>query len=245
MKRILVIGATSAIAQATARIFAANGDALFLVARDQKKVDAVAGDLRVRGASSAYTAVLDVLDYDRHQPIIDEVIAALGGLDLAFIAHGTLPDQKACEESADLARKELEVNALSTISLLMHLADYFELKRAGTIAVLSSVAGDRGRQSNYIYGAAKGAVTTVLQGLRNRLYQSGVHVLTVKPGFVDTPMTAAIKKGALWSKPEEVANQIARAINRKRNVTYVPRFWRYIMLAIQMVPENIFKRLSL
>jgi short-subunit dehydrogenase len=245
VKRILLIGATSAIAQATARLFAANGDALFLVARDKNRVAAVADDLRVWGASSVYTAALDVRDYDRHLPIIDEAIAALGGLDLALLAHGTLPDQKACQESADLARKELDVNALSTISLLTHLASYFEQKRSGTIAVISSVAGDRGRQSNYIYGGAKGAVNIVLQGLRNRLCQAGVHVLTVKPGFVATPMTAAFRKGALWAKPEEVAVQIVQAINDKKDVAYVPRFWRLIMLAIKMIPERIFKRLHL
>ncbi|MCG8081658.1 MAG: SDR family NAD(P)-dependent oxidoreductase, partial [Candidatus Thiodiazotropha taylori] len=142
-------------------------------------------------------------------------------------------------------KKEFEVNALTTISLLTNLANYFEAQQRGSIVVISSVAGDRGRQSNYVYGAAKGAVTIFLQGLRNRLTKSGVNVLTVKPGFVDTPMTADFPKGALWASSEKVAQDINKAIDAQKSVAYVPWFWRYIMLIIKSIPEMVFKKLSL
>ncbi|MCF6281385.1 MAG: SDR family oxidoreductase [Candidatus Polarisedimenticolaceae bacterium] len=245
MKKILIIGALSAIAQATARQFAESGDALFLVARDQSKLNVLVEDLRVRGAASVESALLDVLDYDQHQPTLEAAIAAMEGVDIALLAHGTLPHQKACEDSFEVAKKEFEVNAISSISLLTHIANYFEQKKAGTIVAISSVAGDRGRQSNYLYGSAKGALTLFLQGLRNRLYKSGVAVITIKPGFVDTPMTAEFTKGALWAKPEKIAECIVQSINKKRDVVYAPWFWQIIMLVIKLVPETIFKRLSL
>jgi len=245
MRKTLIIGATSAIAQATARRFAEAGDALFLVARNADKLAATVDDLKMRGAPSISTETLDVLDYDRHKGIVDAAVEALGGLDVVLIAHGSLPDQKDCEQSAEYARKEFAVNALSTISLLTHLANYFEGKGQGTIAVISSVAGDRGRQSNYIYGSAKGMVTIFLQGLRNRLHKSGVHVITVKPGFVDTPMTAAFDKGFIWADPDQIAAGIMSAIRNNSDVVYAPWYWRVIMLVIRAIPERVFKRLNL
>jgi len=245
MRRVLIFGATSAIAHATARLFAADGDRLFLVARDRDKLQAAADDLRLRGASRVETATMDARDYDRHQGLIEEACRSLGGLDTALIAHGTLPDQKACEKSFELTRREWEINALSVISLLTHLANHFESQGYGSLTVISSVAGDRGRHSNYVYGAAKAAVTTFAQGLRNRLHRSGVHVLTVKPGFVDTPMTADFRKGPLWVGPEVVAAGIYRAINHRRDVVYLPWFWYPAMLVIRAMPESIFKRTQL
>lgn len=245
MRKTLIIGATSAIAQATARLFAEAGDALFLVGRNNENLRAVADDLNVRGASAVHTEVLDLLDYERHNAVINAAIAALNGLDLVLIAHGTLPDQKACEKSFALTQKEFEINTLSTISLLNHLANYFEEEGHGTIAVIASVAGDRGRQSNYVYGSAKGAVSIFLQGLRNRLDKSGVNVITIKPGFVDTPMTSAFEKGALWVTPEKIAKDIFSAIQKSRNVVYVPFFWKYIMLVIKAIPEALFRKMTL
>jgi len=245
MKRIMIIGATSAIAQATARLYAEEGAALFLVARDPAKLAVVAADLTTRGAGPAVTRQLDVLDYDQHALLAGEAEQQLGGLDVVLIAHGTLPDQHACEADFELARRELEVNGLSVLSLLTHLANHFESRGAGTLAVISSVAGDRGRQSNYLYGSAKGMVRLFLQGLRNRLYRSGVKVITIEPGFVDTPMTRAFDKGALWAGPERVARDIHKAIQKGRDVVYTPFFWRYIMWVIKLIPESLFKRLSL
>lgn len=245
MKKVLIIGATSAIAQAAARLFAAEGDCLFLVARDEEKLRAITDDLASRGATMASACVMDALDYGRHRNLIDEAESALDGLDAVLIAHGTLPDQHACEQSFDLTKNELEINCLSTLSLLTHLANYFERKKSGTIAVISSVAGIRGRQSNYVYGTAKGAVSIFLQGLRNRLHKSGVRVIDFKPGFVDTPMTAQFRKGLLWASPDRVARDIHGAIGNKDNVVYVPRFWRWIMLVIRLLPERQFKKLKL
>jgi len=163
-----------------------------------------------------------------------------------LIAHGTLPDQQACAASAGLTLQEIQTNAISTIALLTHVANYFEQQGSGSIAVISSVAGDRGRQSNYVYGSAKAMVSTFLQGLRNRLQFSGVHVLTIKPGFVDTPMTAHITpKGKLWAQPQDIAKGIVRALNKQQDVVYLPWIWRYIMLIIQHLPEFLFKRLRL
>lgn len=244
MQKILVIGATSAIAKAAARQFAAQGDALCLLARNQEKLDALASDLRVRGAGAVHAFLFEANDFASHGAVLDQAIQSLGGLDTVLIAHGTLGDQKACERDFNEALRELNTNAISVISLLTHLANYFEAQRRGCIAVISSVAGDRGRQSNYVYGAAKGMVSTFLQGLRNRLFKSGVHVLTIKPGFVDTPMTAAFSKGALWATPEAVAAGIVRAIAKRRDVVYLPFWWRWIMLAVRTAPEVVCKRLS-
>jgi hypothetical protein len=246
MKKILVIGATSAIAQATARLWATQGHRLYLVGRDEARLQTLAGDLKIRGAATVALTTLDVNDFDRHGAVLDAATAALGGLDIVLIAHGTLGDQSASEADFSVALQEFNTNAISVISLLTHLANRFEIQRQGTIAVISSVAGDRGRQSNYVYGTAKGAVTVFLQGMRNRLHRSGVQVLTIKPGFVDTPMTADIdKKGPLWARPEAIAQAILRGIEQRRDVIYAPWFWRWILAVIRLIPERLFKRLRL
>lgn len=245
MQNILIVGATSAIAEATARCFAARGDKLFLLARNAERLSTIAADLTIRGAHEVTTALFDANDFDGHQATLDNVNGVLGSIDIVLIAHGTLSDQKACEASVSKTLHELTTNGISTIALLTLLANQFEAKRSGTIAVISSVAGDRGRQSNYIYGTAKSAVTTFLQGLRNRLYKSNVHVLTIKPGFVDTPMTAAFPKGPLWASADAVAAGIVKAIDKKKDVVYLPGFWWLILTLIRLVPEQIFKRLSL
>lgn len=246
MRKILIIGATSAIAEATARIFAARGDALFLVGRNAPHLQAIADDLKVRGAVRAATAMLDVADFAAHQVVLDQAERELGGLDIALIAHGTLSDQGECQNSVEALRHEFDINAVSTMALLTVLANHFETRKQGTLAVISSVAGDRGRQSNYVYGSAKAAVSTFLDGLRQRLAKANVDVLTIKPGFVDTPMTCSIpNKGALWAKPADVAAGIARAIDKRCNVVYLPWFWRWIMFVIQHIPEPIFKKLKL
>ena len=242
MRKILIIGAASAIAEATARRFAQDGDRLYLVGRNPERLAAIASDLKIRGATQVETAVMDANDTGRHAELIIQAEAALGGLDTMLIAHGTLPDQKACEASFEIALQEIQNNCLSVLSLLTHIANRFETQKHGTIAVISSVAGDRGRQSNYVYGTGKAAISTFLQGLRGRLYRSGVHVITIKPGLVDTPMTADFRKGLLWASPERVGEGIYRGIERKWHVVYLPWFWREVMLLICTIPEAIFKR---
>ena len=245
-KNILIIGATSAIAQATLRLYAEAQDNLYLLGRNAEQLETIAADATVRGASEVHTAVLDVNQFETHASIIHQVFETFSTVDVALIAHGTLPDQTACEKDVHLTMTELSTNGISTISLLTLLANHFEQQQKGCIAVITSVAGDRGRQSNYVYGAAKGMVSLFLQGLRNRLYPHQVQVLDIKPGFVDTPMTAEFKKGALWAKPEQIAQSIIKAVEKKKNSTlYTPFFWAGIMFIIRTVPEVIFKRLKL
>jgi decaprenylphospho-beta-D-erythro-pentofuranosid-2-ulose 2-reductase len=245
MQKILIIGATSAIAEAAARRFARNGASLYLLARNQERLSSLVSDLKIRGASAVAYAPFNAGDFDKHKSVLNLAISDMGGIDVALIAYGTLGDQKACEKDFNLTLHELNTNLVSVISVLTCLANHFEAQRHGTIAVISSVAGDRGRQSNYVYGTAKGAVSVFLQGLRNRLHKSGVHVLTAKPGFVDTPMTSSFKKGLLWSSPEAIADGIERAIVKKRDEVYLPWWWAVVMLIIRLIPERIFKSLSL
>jgi short-subunit dehydrogenase len=177
--------------------------------------------------------------------MLEDAEQSLSGLDVVLIAYGTLSDQKACESSVELTLQELSTNAISVAAILTRVATRFEQRKSGTIAVISSVAGDRGRQSNYVYGSAKALVTAFTSGLRQRLYKSGVGVVTIKPGFVDTPMTAAFPKGPLWASPRKVAAGIVRAIDRSDSVRYLPGFWRLIMLIIRSIPETVFRRLKL
>lgn len=246
MKRIVVFGATSAIAQACARIWAGRHDALFLVGRNAERLEAVAGDLEVRGAPKVEFLAHDLADLEAHERLVGRADEALGGIDVALVAHGVLGDQMLLREDISLAVESIHVNFVSAASLLSHLANLMEKRKGGTIAVISSVAGDRGRQSNYVYGAAKAGLSAFASGLRNRLQKSGVSVVTIKPGFVDTPMTAHIsKKGPLFAHPDAVGRAIVRAIDRRKDVVYVPGFWRPIMWVIRSIPERIFKRLSL
>jgi short-subunit dehydrogenase len=244
-QRVLIIGGTSAIAAEAAKLFAEHGARLFVTGRDRAKLSAVCDDLRVRGASQVESAELDVTQLSAHRNVIESAVRLLGGLDVALIAHGTLPDQSLCEKEVSSAVAALEVNFTATVALLTPLANYFEAQRHGCIAVIGSVAGDRGRQSNYVYGAAKGGVDRFLQGLRNRLFRSGVAVVTLKPGFVDTPMTSAVRKNPLFSSAQRAGHGVYRAIQRRQNVVYIPWFWSPIMALVRLLPEGIFKRLHL
>jgi decaprenylphospho-beta-D-erythro-pentofuranosid-2-ulose 2-reductase len=245
MERILIFGATSAIAEATARRLASRDAVFFLVGRNPQRLTVIGDDLRVRSANAVFQEIADLDDLGSHAPIIDRAVASLGGLDLALIAYGSLPDQKVCEQDVAAAMAAIHNNALSAISLCTYLANYLESTRHGTLVVIGSVAGDRGRQSNYIYGAAKGMLDTFLQGLRNRLAPVGCQVITVKPGFVDTPMTRNFSKGVLWVQPDAIAQGIVKAIRKRSDVVYLPWFWRGIMAAIVVIPERVFKRLHL
>jgi len=245
VKRVLIIGATSTIAEHCARIWAGNGDALYLVARNENRINIIAVDLKIRGAEQTHVHFIDLNEMDRHGAILDAAEAAMGGIDIVLIAHGTLSNQKACQQSVEQTLTEIKTNALSTISLLTLIGNRFEKKQAGTIAVISSVAGDRGRASNYVYGSSKAMITAFTSGLRQRLHKANVTVVTIKPGFVDTPMTAEFDKGLLWSMPDAVATKIIRAIDSKKNEVYVPAFWWVVMSVIRMIPIRLFKRFSL
>lgn len=245
MKNILIVGANSAIAKATARHYAQEKHALYLLARDPEQLALQKADLTVRGASSVAHAAFDATDFASHEALVATALETLGHFDIVLISHGSLPDQALCESDFEAAHEAFNVNALSVISLLSHVIKHMQERRDGCVAVVTSVAGDRGRQSNFIYGAAKAMVSTYLQGLRGRLFPYNVNVVDIKPGFVDTPMTAHLPKGALWAQPEQIAQRIVRAIEKNRSTVYAPGFWRLIMLVVCSVPEVIFKRLKL
>lgn len=243
--RVLILGATSGIAMAVARRLAGPRAHFMLVARNSRKLTAVAQDLLTRGAAAVDTWVLDLDETDAHPEMLAAAAERLGGIDLALIAHGVLGDQAAAEEDFEAAAAILYTNLFSTVSLCTWLANYFQLEGHGSLAVLSSVAGDRGRKSNYVYGASKGALNVFLEGLRNRVDREGVQVLTIKPGFVATPMTAGIPQNALFASPDQIARGIVRAVVRRKDVVYLPWYWSAVMLAIRLIPGRIFKKMNL
>ncbi|WP_417504245.1 SDR family oxidoreductase [Marinomonas gallaica] len=249
MANVLLFGATSAIAAECAKQFVARGDSVCLVGRDKAKLERLKQDLQVRASSDAQKVLVelcDLADPTQHERLLSASLERLQSIDIMLIAHGSLPNQRRCEESVEETLKEINLNGISAISLLTIGANYFESQGSGVLVAISSVAGDRGRQSNYVYGSAKGMLTIFMQGLRNRLAKTGVQVLTVKPGFVDTPMTQSFdKNGPLWAQPEQIASGILKAIDKGRNEVYLLWFWRWIMLIIKAIPEFIFKKLSL
>lgn len=245
-KRYLVLGATSGIAEATCRIWAAQGANLFLVGRSAEKVEAVAADLRVRGAAYVDTAVLNLDDLQHHPDLLAHAITSLGGLDVAYLAMGVLGDQPTAEQDAAQAERILHTNLTAPVSLLTWLANFCVKQGHGTLAVLSSVAGDRGRKSNYVYGASKAGLTAFVDGLRNRVDREGVAVLTIKPGPVKTSMTAGMKGNEKFADPAKVAKTIAdRVAKGTGGILYVPGIWWPIMTVIKLIPDAVFKKLNL
>ena len=243
-QKILVLGATSGIAEATCRIWAAQGHSLFLVARNPEKLAAVAADLRVRGASYVDTAVADLDDTDQHPALLAHAINSLTGMDIAYLAHGVLGDQSQAEQDFNTAAHILHTNFMAPVSLLTWLANFCVQRHSGTLAVLSSVAGDRGRKSNYVYGSSKAGLSAFLGGLRNRVDREGVTVLTIKPGPVKTAMTASMDQKKM-ADVDQVAQTIVKAIAAKKDTLYVPFLWQPIMCIIRHIPERIFKELNL
>lgn len=241
---ILILGATSAIARAVAAQFAARGDTLYLASRDTEELARIATHLTIRYNVPVYYDFFDAEALSCQATFWQSVLAQMGQVDGIFLAFGYMPDNQVARNMPVLEKTILN-NFTAAAAFLSYCADYFEQQKSGFIIGLTSVAGDRGRQSNYIYGAAKAAFTVYLQGLRNRLSMYQVKVLTIKLGFVDTAMTFGLPKLFLVAKPEIIANQIIRALAQNREVAYLPWFWRYIMLIIRLVPEKIFKKLSL
>ncbi len=247
-RRILVLGATSGIAEATIRLWASRGDSLFLVGRSPERLAAVAADARTRGACLVETAVADLDNTTAHPELLAHAINALGGLDVAYLAVGVLGDQGRAERSFAEASQILHTNYVAPVSLLTWLANYCAQRHSGTLAVLSSVAGDRGRKSNYIYGSSKAGLTAFVDGLRNRIDREGVRVLTIKPGPVKTAMTEGMKGAGKFADVNKVAATIVKAIDRGPkgpDVLYVPGIWRVIMTAVRAIPEGRFKKMNL
>ena len=243
---VLIVGATSAVARALAAELARGGHGLVLAARDLPEARAVAADAALRFGVPARAVELDALDFDSHPRVLGEVLREAGGaLEGAVIAVGYLGDAELARGDFAEARRIIDVNLTACVSLLTVLAEHFERRGSGFLCVISSVAGERGRQSNYVYGAAKGGLTTYLQGLRNRLHPAGVRVVTVNPGFVDSRMTFGKPGTFLVAPPERVARGIRRAVEGRDDVVYLPGFWRPVMIAIRSIPEFVFKRMKL
>lgn len=244
-RKILVLGATSAMARGTAAAFVARGDSLYLAGRDSDELARLAADLSVRFSVTTHHGVVDIADTASHPAFVKQATAALGGLDGVILAAGFMADQADAASDFAIVERMVAVNYLGAMSVLDRCAEVLEEGGNGFIVGISSVAGDRGRQSNYYYGSAKAGLTTYLSGLRNRLSSQGVHVMTVKPGFVDTAMTYGLEGMFLVASPEDIGRAIVRAVEKRRNTVYLPWFWRYIMLIIRHLPEFLFKRLKL
>jgi decaprenylphospho-beta-D-erythro-pentofuranosid-2-ulose 2-reductase len=243
-RRVLILGATSAIAQAVARVYAHAGARLALVARNRQYLDVVASDLRVRGASALWTEVADLLDVERHPALVERAEQALGGLDVALVAHGVLPVQTDALLDRRLAELCWTTNFLSAASLLEAVGRRMEEAGSGTLGVLSSVAGDRGRAENYVYGASKAALSAYASGLGQRLAKTGVRVVTVKPGPVATPMTVGrTTRPGLLADVDDVGRRVHKALERGWRVVYAPAYWRLIMGVLKHLPTALFEKM--
>ena len=246
MPTVLILGANAGIGRALAAEFASHHHDLILAGRDLEELQALAADLNLRHRVRARAEKVDVLNFDILESALAACIALAGdSLEGVVLCTGYLGDPEMARNDLDEARRILDTNFTGSALALNVLANHFEQKRRGFICAISSVAGDRGRQSNYLYGSAKGGLSTYLQGLRNRLYHSGVHVITVKPGFVDTRMVFGTAKLPLVAPPEAVARDIYRAMKRRKNVVYAPWFWRFIMFMVCVIPEGLFKKLRM
>jgi decaprenylphospho-beta-D-erythro-pentofuranosid-2-ulose 2-reductase len=245
MQKIVILGATSGIALEVQRQLAQQECELLLVARSAERLAALQSDLLARGAKHVLTCAANLASIPHHAGIFDFVRRSFHDFDTVLLAYGIMQDQKDSEVYVDALLDELNVNFVSAAALLSLFAADLEQRRTGCLAAITSVAGDRGRRSNYVYGSAKGALSLFLQGLRSRLHPAGVHVITIKPGPVQTPMTDHLANSARFADPEQVACDIVRALERRSpDVLYTPRLWRYVMTAVGQIPEGIFKRLS-
>ena len=242
---VLILGATSAIARHVAAAFARRGHPLFLAGRDAGEVQRLVQDLQLRFGVEVAGGEFDAENYASHPEFLRQVLERMGQLHGVVVAFGYYGEQERAARNFAECERIIARNFTGAVSILNHCADYFEQRRAGFIIGISSVAGDIGRQSNYVYGSAKAGFTAYLQGLRNRLFFAGVRVVTVKPGFVDTPMTFGLPRLFLVASPEEIGEGIVRAWQRGNEVVYLPWFWRWVMLALKFMPDKIRKRLKL
>jgi len=244
-RRIAILGAASAIGEAAARLWAAGGARFALVGRDADRLQAIAADLRARGAAVAEPVVADcaALNADAE---LERIAELLGGLDIVLLAYGVLGDHTRLECDPEAAHSLMQTNFVSAAGWCLAAANRFERQRSGSLVVIGSVAGDRGRASNYVYGASKAGLGVLVEGLAHRLAKSGARAVLIKPGFVDTPMTAAVaEKGPLWSRPETVAKVIVASADRGCPVVYAPWFWRGIMFVVRNIPSAIFHKTNL
>jgi decaprenylphospho-beta-D-erythro-pentofuranosid-2-ulose 2-reductase len=245
LKKIVVLGATSGIALEIQRKLAERGCELLLIARSPQRLAELQADLHIRGARKVLAYAAELASVEHHASIFGFVRETFPDFDTVLLAYGSMQDQKQSEAAIDVLLEEIQVNFVSASAILTLFADDMEERHTGCIAAITSVAGDRGRRSNYIYGSTKGALSLFLQGLRSRLHPAGVRVITIKPGPTRTAMTDHMPNSARFADPEQVAHDIVRALERRSpDVLYTPKIWRYIMTAVEHIPEGIFKRLS-
>jgi decaprenylphospho-beta-D-erythro-pentofuranosid-2-ulose 2-reductase len=247
--RVMILGASSAMAEATARLYAAEGAAVALAGRDAARLAAMAADLMARGASAAPILARDLADMDGLEAAFERCAADLGGIDHVLLFYGVLGDQKEAEASLAAARRIIDIDFTSAALWSLAAARRLEAQGHGALIVVGSVAGDRGRQSNYVYGAAKAGLATLIQGIAHRFALRGggkLRAVIVKPGFVDTPMTDGLKKGGpLWASPETIAAIVRKAADRGGPIVYAPWFWRPILWIIRALPAPLFHKVPL
>lgn len=246
-RSVVILGATSAMARAATQAFARDGYSLVLGARNPEENERIAADLRIRFQAPCHALPFDALAFDTHEAFVDACHAVLDTDPTGIVVFfGFMAEQVDAQNDFALARAMIDANLSGVISVVERFAARFEHRKSGFIGIVSSVAGDRGRQSNYIYGASKAGLSAYTQGLRNRLFASGVTVTTIKPGFVDTKMTYGLPlPGPLVATAEQAGNDIHRAVVRGKNIAYVPFFWRYLMIIIRAIPEWQFKKMTL
>lgn len=244
MKKVIILGATSGIALEVQRQLAHRACELVLVARSPERLAEVQSDLQLRGAPRVLVYPSNLSDISQHAAVFAFASSTFPDFDTVLLAYGSMHDQKLAATSIEVLTEELQVDFVSAAAILTLFAADLERRRSGCIAAISSVAGDRGRRSNYVYGSAKGALALFLQGLRSRLYPAGVRVITIKPGPVRTPMTDQLPNSTRFASPDRVARDIVRSLVRgSPDILYTPAIWRYIMLVVRLIPEAIFKRL--
>lgn len=243
MGKVLILGASSDVGKSIAEEYSKLGEDLILAGRDQKLIEKIGKDLEIRFSNSVECYKLDITDFSSHPSFIDH-LKILPEITICLI--GYLGDQEKGFKEWGEAEQIIHRNYTGIVSILNVISARYISQKKGVIGVFSSVAGERGRQSNFLYGSAKAGLTAYLSGLRNSTYKHGVHVLTVKPGFIDTKMTEGLElPKALTASPAQVAKSTIKAISRKKDVLYVFSIWKYIMLIIRNIPERIFKKLSL
>jgi decaprenylphospho-beta-D-erythro-pentofuranosid-2-ulose 2-reductase len=246
MKKVIVLGATSGIALEVQRQLAHRACELLLVARSPERLAALQSDLLARGAPQALIYSADLSNIAQHEAVMEFARERFPEFDTVLLTYGSMSNPRDSESSVPILSQELQVDFVSAAAILTSFATELERRRTGCIAAITSVAGDIGRRSNYVYGSAKGGLSLFLQGLRSRLYAAGVRVITIKPGPVQTPMTDGLPHAAHFADPQQVARDIVRGLERRApDVLYTPRIWRYIMTGIKLIPETIFKRLPL
>ncbi|MGC6417392.1 MAG: SDR family oxidoreductase [Bradymonadia bacterium] len=242
---VLILGATSPIAFQVAHRYAEEGHCIVLTARDQLEAEQLAHDVAIRHTVPTAGVRFDATDFENHETLVESVEHKFGPIEAVFVAFGEMGEQQTSQADFSQARQVIDINYTGAASICEAIAARMERRERGAIIGVTSVAGDRGRQSNYVYGSAKGAFTLYLQGLRNRLSKCGVQVLTIRLGFVDTRMTFGMKTGIPIAAPETISRAILKHQQSGSDDVYLPRFWGLIMLIIRNIPERVFKRLSL